>query len=564
MSPSLSSVPLEILYAIVSSLLLPDQAALARTSKHLNHLLTPVIWSDIELHHSGTHEGINIEGEIEALKFGDFNVRMAEAMANDVQYPYKQLVFKPSERKYSQCHFDPPTWKKSFSPFRRSKSTRATDNFNRRNFQFGREEKFIGTSKVTSRERWAELARHIRSLCISIAIDDEVAETLASLTELRSLELVGLPLEGGHPPNAPNMIFPKLQNLKLRGYFPAALVREICNNAVHISHLDLGLLATATDDKAYMANLLENDDSHAIISEQEAEHYQQNGSEAVAIALQSTEMVNSDEETADNHGDKISDDDNNEEDDDDEEEDDEEDLPWALHSPIWLPRSLPSMFSSLTHLHLVKPYTGETNLLFAHDSFLHVPHRYEQVLCLEWVALLQGVGNTLRELILEHRIPMHVGDTVGDGDSVPECKGGNRINSYFGFSSVNTDRGDRLFCRSVLRLLLEQSSLFPRLEHLTFRGIQIKGLPTRKGVNEVPGKDGAPDNDELLHELYPQCDIEIFEDAYPIHVYAGHIYQNWPLNRHEAMQDEGDGLMWDLSYFNDYKRRFGPQWRIRR
>ncbi|RWA07800.1 hypothetical protein EKO27_g7304 [Xylaria grammica] len=559
--PTLVSIPHQTLCAIASYLLLPHQAALARTCKALNALVTPIVWGDIELHHSGTHEGIDIEGAIDALEYDESD---AESTADDPKYPYKKLVFEPSRRKYAQCHFDPEKWQESFSPRRRrrDKPRRATDNCNRRNFQFDREEQLVGVRKITSAERWAELAQHVRSVCLSIGVDDEVAGVLASFVNLRSLELVGLPLEKGHPATAPGMKFPELRNLKLRGYFPAALVRNICDNTEHIKYLDLGLLSTATDDEPYKSNLLADDDNQARVSEQEAENYQKNGSEAAALALQSTGAADSgggsgvgDEEGGE---DKEEDQDEDEE---DEEDSDDESEPWALHAPIWLPRSLPARFVALTHLHLVKPYTGETDSYMSHDHFAHIPHRYEQIVCLEWVALLQGVAGTLKELILEHRIPVEEGDTVGDGDLLPMAKGGNRRGRGL-FGPRLPDRGDKLFCKSVLRLLLEQSGLFPKLEHLAFRGIQIKGLRARTGVDQVPGKNGVPDNDALLRELYPRCTVDLFEDAYPIHVYAGYVYQSWPMSRQEAMQDEGDGLMWNLDYYNDYKKRFGPQWHV--
>ncbi|KAI1348037.1 hypothetical protein F5Y01DRAFT_328880 [Xylaria sp. FL0043] len=549
MSPSLAFMPNELLHSITSLLLLPDQAALARTCKALNSLLTPIVWSDIELHHSGTHEGIDIEAEIDSLDYRrhkGLDLRSADEAAADPEYPYQQLVYEPSPRKYAQRHFDPLRWEQSFKLRRWGHCGRATNNCNRRNFQFGREEKLVGVRKITSKERWAELAQHVRSLCMSIGVDDEVAEVIASFTRLRSLELIGLPLENGHPPTAPEVKLPELQNLRLRGYFSAALVRKICDNAEQITHLDLGLLATPTDDKAYEDTLLRDDNSWAIVTEAKAERYQQNGAEALAIAAQNTE--NSEESDSDG---------GDEDDQDDEDEDsDEEGLPWALHAPIWLPRSLPPRFTALTHLHLVKPSTGttmpylpRTTISMANGSFEHIPHRYEQVLCLEWVSLLEAVGGTLKELILEHRVPMEVGDTVTDGDSWPERKG-------------SEERGDELFCRSVLRLLIGQRSRFQKLEHLALRGIDIKGIPLHRGSVDIPGRNGVPDNDEELRRLYPQCDIELFEKVYGIHVYAGWAYQHWPESRHEAMQDEGDGLMWDLSFYNDYKKRFGPQWRI--
>lgn len=558
MTSPLTSIPHELFQEITSLLLRPDQAALARTCKALNRLLTPVVWGDVELHHSGTHEGINIECEAADFESGRWEAveeRLAETEVEDSRYPFQKLIYEPSSRKYSQGGFNPELWSAAFkkkNPPRRfadRSSTRATDNINRRNFQRGREEKFVGAMKIASKERWAELAQHVHSLCMSIGVDDEVVETIASFRNMRSLELIGLPLERGHPPAAREVNLPNLQNLKLRGYFPAALARNICHNAEHITHLDIGLLATPTDDAAYRNTLLKkDDDSEAPVTEGEAEEFRRNGAEAASRSLEA-EGAKSESPHADG--------DEGEEDSDD--ESDEEDLPWALHSPIWLPRSLAQAFSGVTHLHLVRPATGENGMMLAFDHFTHIPHRYEQVLCMEWVFLLEAVAGSLKELVLEHRIPMEIGDTVGDGDPWPESKGSQGL---FGWRSAEADRGDELFCTSVLRFLLEHNGRFSNLRRLALRGIQISGHKTDEDSDHVPGSNGVPDNDEALRKAFPNCDIDVFEQTYPIHVYAGYVYQSWPDNRHEAMQDEGDGLLYNLSFYNDYKKRFGPQWRI--
>lgn len=555
MTSPLTSVPIELFREITSLLLRPDQAALARTCKACNRLLTPVVWGDIELHHLGTHEGINIENEAD-----DFNIRhreavearLADAEVEDSMYPFKKLIYETSSRKYSQYGFNPEAWSASIKEkgwgVPGGLTTRATDNCNRRNFQHGREEKFVGAMRIASKERWDELAQHVHSLCMSVGVDDEVVEVIASFRNLCSLELIGLPLERGHSATAREVNLPRLQNLKLRGYLPAALARNICHKANNVTHLDIGLLATPTDDAAYKTTLLKNDDSSALVTEGEAEEFQRNGAEAASRSLQAegakSESPHADEEEG-------------EEDSDD--ESDEEEPPWALHSPIWLPRSLAPALSGVTHLHLVKPATGETGSTFAFDHFNHIPHRYEQVLCMEWVFLLEAVACSLKELVLEHRIPMEVGDTVGDGDSLPKSRGSRSLPHW---RSPDADRGDELLCRSVLRFMLEHRRDFSNLRRLALRGIQMSGLKTDSDSDQVPGDNGVPDNDEALRRAFPNCEIDIFQETYPIHVYAGYVYQSWPQNRHEAMQDEGDGLLWDLSYYNDYKKRFGPQWRI--
>lgn len=455
MASPLTLIPPELFQEITSHLLRPDQAVLARTCKSLNRLLTPVVWGDIELHHLGTHEGMNIETEADEFDHGQWEAvqaRLARAEVEDSTYPFKKLIYEPSSRKYSQCGFKPDRWNAMFKEnrhlFRDGSPARVTDNANRRNFQHGREEKFVGVMRITSKERWAELAQHVHSLCMSIGIDDEVVEAIASFKNLRSLELIGLPLERGHSATAQEVDLPDLRNLKLRGYLPASLARNICHNAEHITHLDLGLLATATDDAAYKDTLLKDDDSSALVTEDEAEEFRRNGAESASRSVQAEgakpESLNPDGEEGEQDSD---------------EESDEEDLPWALHSPIWLPRSIAQAFPGVTHLHLVKPATGEAGSDMSFDSFTHIPHRYEQVLCMEWVFLLEAVAGSLKELVLEHRMPMEDGGTVGDGDPLPEPRRASRHLPHWHTTSADANRGDELFCRSVLLFIGAQRPL---------------------------------------------------------------------------------------------------------
>lgn len=548
------SLPPELVQEIASHLLLADQSLLSRTCKSLNSLLTPVVWSDIELHHSGTHEGIDVRGEVsqyvQDIREGLPWVNPTDvALPDDKEYPYQGQEFAPSPRKYAQCGFDPPKWTDKFR--RRwgciygicpSRSPVSRDNN-----QFGREEKFICVRRFTVKQRWDQLARNVRFLCISIGIDDESMEGISTLQNLRSLEIVGLALVVSHFPTAPKVNLPKLENLKLRGYFPAAFVRSICSNAKHIKHLDLGLLATPTDDEVYRDTILAPRSTRAPLTLAQAEYYQTHSAEAAATASAPIGPPPEDDNINGAYP---------------EEEwlDEDEPMPWAIHGAIWLPRSLPSRLKSLTHLHLVKPYTGETELDVAGDGLALIPHRYEHALNIEWQLLLEGVGPSLKELILEHRAPADLGDTVFDGDPVPLQK-----KSKAGWTSpwpIDYDRGDELFCRSVLRLLLERSREFSNLRHLALRGIRIKGLATGAQEDVVPGEHGEPDNDELLRQAYPDCEVELFEDVYPIHADDEDEYYTGNDNAHQAIQDEGDGLLHSLAFYNDYKKRFGPQWRV--
>lgn len=551
----LTSIPAELFQEITSHLLRPDQARLARTCKALNRLLTPVVWGDIELHHHGTHEGIDFESEVESYEEGDWEsvkeyLAAARDDEDDEEYPFKKLMYEPSSRKYSQ-DFNPRRWSKTFKKkmWRQfgGVTSRSSDNLNRRSFQHGREEKLVRTMTIASEERWAELAGHVHSLCMSIGIDDEVVDVIASFRNLRSLELVGLPLEEVHRSTAREVNLPHLQNLKLRGYFGAALARSICRNAEHVTHLNIGLLATPTDDSAYEGKLLKIDGNDALVTEEEADDIRRNGAEGEYYKFQAEGFG----EESEDDGEVSSPDDGS---------DIEDETPWALHSPIWLPRSIAQGFSSLTHLHLVKPATGETGNYLCFDHFKHIPHRYEQILCMEWLFLIEAAAGSLKELVLEHRMPQECGDTVGDGSPHPEPR---HLGMYSGFQSSEADRGDKLFCRSVLRFMLEHSGEFSSLKYLALRGIQFSGLRTNEESVDVPGSDGVPDNDEALRKAFPNCEVDIFYETYPIHVYAGYIYQSWPDHRHECNQDEGDGLLYEPCWYNDYKMRFGPQWRIK-
>lgn len=537
------TLPREILHDVVSRLLVPDQSALARTCRFLHEQLTPFVWQEVELHHRGVHEGLVLWELLDrSIDPDDEDYHRNNSVSEE--YPFGDcagitaLQAQPSSRKYVQSATDREAWRvhagarelRDANGRARGKE-RATDNSNRHIYQFGREELFLGIKTAQSPQlRWTELAAHVQSLCMSIAVDEEVCMMLADLVNLRSLQLVGLPLEkewenGNHLradstpyPSLPAMTFPSLRKLRLRGYIPTHLVREIIgSNGSGITHLDLGLVAGPREDKLnpMLPSFPDDEDS-----------------------------------------------DDDDDDDNSQEELDDEKPPWGLHSPHWLQgeSGLPAPLSSLTHLCLVKPYTGEIYSSFSTDSFEDMPSEYEQVIYNEWAAILDSAASTLKEAIFEQRVVIEAGDTVGDGDPHPERKG-----SQF---RVDPDRADVQFCETILhRFLLGGRASFPHLQHLGLRGIRIRGIPTLAeevdgGDAAIPGVGDVPSNEKRLRTALPACDVELFEPAYPIHVYAGYIYQCWSTNRHEASQDSGDGLLHDESFFNDYRRRFGPDWRI--
>lgn len=161
----------------------------------------------------------------------------------------------------------------------------------------------------------------------------------------------------------------------------------LAGNASGLTHLDLGLLAGPRDDKAD-ATLDPEDDQDD----------------------------DSEEERDDGSGQER-------EDDSEEEHDDYEQEPWALHSPHWLQGDhLPAPLSSLTHLHLIKPYTGAT-LMSMLGNFRRTPDRYDAATYAEWCALLDSAAGTLKEAVFEHRVALDVGDTVGRRRSAPAGRG---------------------------------------------------------------------------------------------------------------------------------------------
>ncbi|KAK7993004.1 hypothetical protein PG988_001798 [Apiospora saccharicola] len=512
-------------------MLLPrfDQAALARTCKTLNGLLTPIVWGEVECHFRGTHEGRRLEWELgtEVHDDDDDDDDDDQTESGYSQYPFLRIVKEPATRKYSQrelAGYNPDEIDLLDQVFIEGDDAevvgRAAGNANRRNLQLAKEEKFCRVSSITPAPRWAELALHVKSLCMSVGVDAGLLRVLSSLTNLQSLELVGLPLPEVKPcpDSAPEIRMPALTNLKLRGYFPVALLKEILSsNAGTITHLNLGLLATNFDDQYNSRNLLT-----------------QGGEE-------------------DGDGD-----------------DDEESFsPWAFHSPLWLSNdSMAKRFTSLTHLHLVKPYTGYNPMDYG--SCEEPPSQYEEMVYEEWTRLLGATAETLKELVLEHRIFIDHG-TIMDHEAHAEQKEG-----------AEPDAGDVLFCQSVLPLLLQESKRFGKLRHLALRGIQINQIPiplktttgnngeaatataTAAATEEIPGGvDGQPETDAWLRKAYAGCDVELEMDAvYGIYPFDGPTYESWPENRKEPRQDEADGLLEDADYYRDYVQRYGPQWRI--
>ncbi|KAK7942427.1 uncharacterized protein PG986_011540 [Apiospora aurea] len=243
-----ATLPLELLHAVASLLLRPDQAALARTCKSLNVLLTPIVWGDVELHFRGTHEGVNLDAKLGNEDDDDDEEPSPEERA---AYPFWDIVKEPPLRKYSQVEFDGTNQAGvdldhhvHINDDELGTVGRASDMGNRRNLQFAKEEKFARVCFITPAPRWTELAQHVRSLCMSIGMDDGVIKVLSDLRNLRSLEL------------PPEMQMPGLKNLKLRGFFPVAFLKAIFTNAETITHLNLGLLATKFDDEKNSRGIL--------------------------------------------------------------------------------------------------------------------------------------------------------------------------------------------------------------------------------------------------------------------------------------------------------------------
>ncbi|KAK8045600.1 hypothetical protein PG993_005624 [Apiospora rasikravindrae] len=512
----LVTLPLELLHGVASLLLRPDQAALARTCKSLNVLLTPIVWGDVELHFRGTHEGVDLDAKLGNKDDDDDDEPSPEERA---EYPFWDIVKEPPRRKYSQIEFDGTDQAgvdlhhHTHIDGRELETVgRASDMGNRRNLQFAKEEKFARVCFITPAPRWTELALHVQSLCMSIGIDDGVIKVLSGLCNLRSLELVGLPIPEAKPcpSTAPEMQMPALKNLKLRGFFPVAFLKAIfTNNAKTITHLNLGLLATKFDDE--------------------------NNSRGMLAGRSGASRDGGD---------------------DDKEEEDDDIYPWAFHSPLWLSDDLVRGFTSLTHLHLVKPFNGVNRL----DSggFDILPLEYEELVYGEWTRLLGATSESLKEVILEHRLFID-NSCVMDRSPGPEKKMSYKL-------SGDADLGDMLFGRTVLRHFLQQGGKrFGKLQHLALRGIRISRIyiGNYQDPSAIPGLGGRPDNDLLLRRAYPGCDIELVQnDVYGIYPYDGATYDGWDESRKEPRQDEGDGLLEDADYYREYLRRYGPQWRV--
>jgi hypothetical protein len=433
--------------------------------------------------------------------------------------PYEYLVAEPSERRY----FQPRSWRGWGPSLRRSRSppmiepsSRASDNVNRHHRQHGREEMFLKAKLSTSAERWEVLSKHIHLICFSIAVDDEVIAFLSSLPNLTSLEVVGLPLvsrarspwypDGQPPARLPLEIkYPHLKNLKLRGYFPAAFVRSVCSSAPGITHLNLGLLASMRDDKPFRDTLLRREDEDY----SDGPQY-------------------------------------------DTEPEDEEVVPWALHSPLWLyPEILgPLTLPKLTHLNITRPFRG-SGYDYWSDSFEFIPEDLERAQVKEWASFLRTNSTTLKEVIFDYRVPQEAGDTVGDGGAVPE-----RVKQL-------DSPGYLIFSHLILGLLLKEREHFPNVQRLAFRGMWLLETSLDEEGMDLEGeREEGQDNQSLLRKTFPNCEIEFHQSPYPIYVYAGWVYQDWPDSYHEAMQDVGDGLLYESSYYHDYVRRFGREWKV--
>lgn len=197
---SIFSIAPEVLHEITSWLLVPDQAALVRTCKRLHDQLTPVVWNEVELHHRGVHEGLIIW---QLLDDCSLDQAWADRKVSE-EYPFGDCAYRPSSRKYAQPERGRKAWLaygKEVGARKRDSSgrePRAADNGNRQTYQYGRGKLFLGLKGgggggplTCPPSRWAGLAAHVQSLCMSVAVDRDVWAVLADLVNLRSLQLVG-------------------------------------------------------------------------------------------------------------------------------------------------------------------------------------------------------------------------------------------------------------------------------------------------------------------------------------------------------------------------------------
>lgn len=357
---------------------------------------------------------------------------------------------------------------------------------------------FLRTSRLSPAPRWQGLAEHVKSLCMSIGIDGEVMGVIATLQNLGSLELVGLPLEE-HALDTPSVALPRLQNLRLRGYFPVAFVRQVYGNARRITHLDLGLLAMKADDAAHGETLLIDE---------------QNGvEEAVRI-------------------------------------------PRLPHSPLWLPAvGPPDQSPALTHLHLIKPFMSDLGIY--QEDLWHVPDEYEDALNAEWVSLIRGVAGSLQELVLEHRLPVAQSGVWNRQDPGPIPPGYRyeQLDGDFDFCQTVLPF---LAANSSLFPNLKRLELRGiRIDDVPPRTLAATDSDQGQGQGQVD----MVDYDTLLRLAFPECQVSIWQSPYPIHVFPTSSWSSGPsLTRYTVMQDDGDGLLWGAALYNDYRKRFGPPW----
>ncbi|KAH7272953.1 hypothetical protein B0J15DRAFT_590727 [Fusarium solani] len=188
------TLPIEIILEISSYLSFSQRSKFSRTCKHINALIEPQIWSDIELHGDGYHE-----------------------TRNEISYP---PPFKsPSDRVYIGIYRGryPP---ERLSPLNILRQLLETD-----------------------QDRVRKVASRVRSLCTVISAGDKVWDILPYFSNLEALELYGrwdkvdqVTPEVDHPPLA------KLRFAKLLGYIPRAGARWVLRSGPTLERLELGML----------------------------------------------------------------------------------------------------------------------------------------------------------------------------------------------------------------------------------------------------------------------------------------------------------------------------------
>jgi hypothetical protein len=451
MSSILEVLPTELFLNVIRFLRHADLTLLARSSRQLQAVVEPILWTKIEFHSQSFHEyhvHKQLKEEEEALQ-RPYHQYISQFSGKD------QILGYGGNQRDEQYHHKVRSFFKVLQNDHKGDQKRVDD--------------------LAGRVRW--LCLPVNGMSANWHKESDPWNALAVLKNLEYLELSAFwkPLEEVVPFAGSSHTLLNLSTLKLRGYIPADFVDYLLRSASTITNLELGLLDVPLGnvEQQYPPPPLspmptESDDNENMADADAADEVEKSPSPSLAQP-QDVENVEEADESSVMYNDI------------------------APRSMVCLVPNTISYFTSLNRVYLCRPSeAGDQSNFMTMFTGVFTSVRADIQILKEWAALIRGVRNTIVHLTLDQR-------PVGE-ENEPD----GTTNREFMFL-YNHGPGYHRFVEHVVPVFLEDVE-WPALKSIQLFGFEWDGRKLKDSWHFTRSGEGV-DIDKQLQQRFPKVAV---------------------------------------------------------